>query len=144
METKGQKIKFLFFDEFSCSTRPNTSYAWAIKNTRPKVKSNERIRKRLNGLLSVDITTGKEYLKLVPKAKTEDISDYFFELVKDNLEYDRIWIILDNNSTHKQKMRKLLQEKLMNFYQNLNIETHFLLKNQIIYRQNIIKQITQN
>ena len=37
-------------------------YGWAEKNTRPKIKSNEkRKRHKVNGLLSVDAISGEEY-----------------------------------------------------------------------------------
>lgn len=36
--------------------------------------------------------------------------------------YDKIWIILDNNSTHKKKMQRLLQHKLDKLYTNSNLE----------------------
>lgn len=124
MENQGQKVKLIFFDEFSCSTRPNTSYAWAIRNTKPKVKSNERNRFRLNGLMSIDITTGKEYLKLTKQAKTDDIVDYFYNLAIDTIKEgcDQLWIILDNNSTHKDKMKEKLKQKLNQLYKTSNIE----------------------
>jgi hypothetical protein len=114
----------VFYDEFSCSTRPNTSYAWAIRNTRPQVKSNERNRVRLNGLLSIDVDSGKEYLQLKPSAKTEDVTDYFLELTVDSVKegYDRLWVILDNNSTHKQKMKLQFGEKLESFYRTHNLQ----------------------
>lgn len=120
----------VFYDEFSCSNRPNTSYAWAMRNTRPKVKSNERNRARLNGLLSIDVTTGKEYLQLTPSAKTEDVTDYFLKLTTDSINqgFDQVWIILDNNSTHKQKMRLQFGEKLERFYKTHNLEKMPIVK----------------
>jgi hypothetical protein len=132
LEEKGIKVKMVFYDEFSCSTRPNTSYAWAVKNTRPKVKSNERSRVRLNGLLAIDTTTGKEYLKLTPKAKTEDVAQYFCDLVKDSIvkepDLDVLIIYLDNNSTHKKKMKERLQEKLENLYKTQNIKKILIIQ----------------
>ena len=45
-----------------------------------------------------------------PGSKTEDISEYLAELCLDCVElgYDKLCIILDNNPTHKQKMRTQL------------------------------------
>jgi hypothetical protein len=42
--------------------RPSLFYAWAEKNSRPQVPSNERRRNKVNGLLAVDVETGEEYL----------------------------------------------------------------------------------
>jgi DDE superfamily endonuclease len=125
LEQQGQKIKLVFFDEFSCSQRPNPSYAWAKVNTRPQVKSNERLRDRLNGLLAVEVTTGREYLKLTKQAKTEDIVEYFYELVTDSSKqgYTQIWIILDNNPTHKGKMKRLLRQRLQQGTRNKDTRT---------------------
>ncbi len=54
----------MFFDEFAVYDRPSIFYAWAQKNTRPQVPSNERGRRqKLNGMMSVDTVTGEEYLR---------------------------------------------------------------------------------
>lgn len=79
-----------------------------------RVPSDERQRHKLNGLLCVDPLTGEEFLRLSDKAKTEDISLYLAELCLDcaELGFDKLSIVLDNNTTHKQKMRKQLAEHL--------------------------------
>lgn len=107
--------KILFFDEFAVYDRPSMFYAWAEKNTRPEIKSNEkRKRNKLNGMLCVDAVSGEEYLKFREKSKTEDVSSYFAELCEDSIKESitKITIILDNNSTHKQKMQGQLQAHL--------------------------------
>jgi transposase len=113
------------YDEFAVSTRPNTSYGWAIRNTRPKVKSNEAKREKINGLLAIDLIAGKEYLKLEPVAKTPDIAQYFVNLTTDlllnNPHLQIINIFLDNNPTHKKKMQLELQQKLDNIYKHHNL-----------------------
>jgi hypothetical protein len=85
-------------------------YAWAEKNSRPQVPSNERRRNKVNGLFAVDVETGEEYLKLKERAKTEDISSYFADLCRDSVQQGvrKLSVILDNNTTHKKKMRNLL------------------------------------
>jgi transposase len=104
----------LAFDEFAVSIRPNTSYSWALKNTRPQVKSNESKREKLNGLLAIDLITAKEYLKLEPIAKTLDIAKYMVNLTLDLLaDYPRLQTIdlfLDNNPTHKKKLIATINE----------------------------------
>jgi DDE superfamily endonuclease len=109
----------LAFDEFAVSTRPNTSYGWAQKNTRPQVKSDERKREKINGLLAIDLITAKEYLQFKSVAKTENIADYFLDLTLDlfkaNPNLKTINCFLDNNPTHK--------KKLDDFYKQHNIST---------------------
>lgn len=99
------------------------------------MKSIEGDRNRLNGLLAIDVLTGEDYIKLTKQAKTEDLSDYFYELIIDltlnnpHNQYqnlDKISFILDNNSTHKDKMKKLLDLKLAEF-----IEENRLFNNEI-------------
>ena len=80
MESKKEKEKIVFFDEFAVYERPSIFYGWAEKNTRPEVPSNEKGRRnKLNGMISVDANTCLEYLKLKEKSKTEDVSDYFLQ-----------------------------------------------------------------
>ena len=103
-------------------------YGWAERNTRPEVKSNERARKKLNGLLGVDAHSGEEYLGLSPQAKTEDISEYFADLSLDCVElgYTQLCIILDNHSTHKLKMQSQLIVHLEQMGLTSSIQVEFL------------------
>ena len=65
MESKKEKEKIVFFDEFAVYECPSIFYGWAEKNTRPEVPSNEKGRRnKLNGMISVDANTCLEYLKL--------------------------------------------------------------------------------
>lgn len=110
---RGEKI--LFFDEFAVYNRPSTYYGWAEKNTRPQVASTEsKKRQKLNGLLAVDAVSGEEFLRLVPIAKTEDVALYFGELCQECIQakIKHLTIILDNNSTHKEKLRRYLWAEL--------------------------------
>lgn len=97
----------MFFDEFAVYDRPSLFYGWAERNTRPEVKSDERTRNKLNGLLCIDTLSGEEFFRLSPGSKTEDISEYLAELCLDSVElgYTKLCIILDNNPTHKRKMQ---------------------------------------
>ena len=84
-------------------------------NTKFRIPSDEsKHRERVNGLLAVDTKTGKEYIKLTPQSKTEDVVDYFYELsLKVKAEgFNKMTIWLDNNSTHKSKMKYLLWLKM--------------------------------
>ena len=96
-----------------------------VKNTRPKVPSNERVRERLNGLLTIDLLTVKEYLKLTKESKTTDIATYLCELTSDliiqNPNLEVIHLFLDNNPTHKKKMESVLNEQLHKLYIQNNL-----------------------
>ncbi len=58
-------------------------------------------------MISVDALIGEEYLKLKEKSKTEDVSDYIAQLCQDCVSkgFNKLTVILDNNSTHKDKMK---------------------------------------
>lgn len=89
--------------------------------------SNERRRNKVNGLLSVDAVSGEEYLSLKDRAKTEDISSYFAELCLHCVcqGFTKLSVILDNNSTHKQKMQAQLQVHLSELGIKDKIEVEF-------------------
>ena len=107
--------KMVLFDEFSVTNRPTIFYGWARVNTKFSVPSDEsKKRERLNGLLAVDAITGQEYIKLIPQAKAEDVADYFYDLcLKTKAEgFNILTTGLDNNSTHKNKMKYHLWLKM--------------------------------
>ncbi|MEL7420926.1 MAG: transposase, partial [Cyanobacteria bacterium J06555_3] len=109
--------------------RPSIFYGWAEKNTRPKIKSNEkRKRHKVNGLLSVDVISGEEYLQLKSKAKSEDVASYFGNLCDDLSEKgcQKVTIILDNNSTHKDKMKSHLKTLMSALQIKDKIKVEFL------------------
>jgi DDE superfamily endonuclease len=115
MRTRKRGEKILFFDEFAVYNRPSTYYGWAEKNTRPQVASDEsKKREKLNGLLAVDAVSGEEFLRLIPIVKTEDVALYFGELCQECIQakIKHLTIILDNNSTHKDKLRRYLWAEL--------------------------------
>ena len=59
----------------------------------------------------MDAISGEEYLQLKSKSKSEDLASYFGLLCDDfsNKGYHKVTIILDNNSTHKGKMKSQLK-----------------------------------
>ena len=71
-------------------------------------KDEKKKRNKVNGFLSVDAFSGEEYLILSPKSKTEDVASYMALLCDDRVQegYEKLSIFLDNNSTHKQKMKR--------------------------------------
>lgn len=72
--------------------------------------------------------TGEEYLRLKNRAKTEDISSYFAEFCRDCVRqgFSKLSVFLDNNTTHKQKMKNLLDLQLVNLGIKEDIEVEFI------------------
>jgi transposase len=103
----------LFYDEFSVSEQNTSYYSWAKRNSRPIVKSNESTRKRVNGLLSIDVLTGKEYLWLTSHAQSDDVARYMAHLAVDmaNEGMEQVEILLDKNTTHQNKMQSLFKQE---------------------------------
>jgi transposase len=128
LESRQPKEKIVFFDEFAVYDRPSLFYAWAEKNSRPQVLSNERRRTKVNGLLCVDTVTGEEYLRLTARARTEDIANYFAAFCRDSIQLGvtKLSVILDNNTTHKQKMQNLLNTQLQELGIQGNITVEFI------------------
>jgi transposase len=107
-------VKKFFFDECSMTNCGTIFYAWAKKNTRVRVYTRQRKKKRLNCFVSVDAVTGEEYIGFYNKSTFLEVSDYFYDLIlKSHLKgYHKIIIILDNHKTHKDKMRYRLWLKV--------------------------------
>lgn len=105
----------MFYDEFAVYDRPSLYYAWAERNSKPEIASNEkRKRNKVNGMLSVDAVSGEIYLQLQPDSKTEDVTKYLVDLCQDAHQdkVEKLFIVLDNNPTHKEKMKNLLRAEL--------------------------------
>ena len=72
--------------------------------------------------------TGEEYLQLKSKAKSEDLASYFGLLCDDlsSQGYRQVTIILDNNSTHKDKMKFQLETLMSTLEIKSRIHVEFL------------------
>jgi transposase len=108
----------MFYDEFAVFNRPSIFYGWAERNTRPEVPSDEKKKRdKTNGFLSVNAVSGEEFLVLHEDAKSENVASYFlllcFKML--SLGYAHLIVFLDNNSTHKEKMIKMLNKLLSIF-----------------------------
>ena len=114
LEASPGKIRVVFFDEFAVFDRPSIFYGWAEVNTRPQVLSDEKERHKTNGFLSVDVETGEENLVLHEQSKSADIASYFLLICDQTIKmgFSFLTVYLDNNSTHKGKMIKMLQSLL--------------------------------
>lgn len=76
----------------------------------------------------MDAVTGEEYLRLKERAKTEDISSYLAELCHDCVQqgFRKLSVFLDNNTTHKKKMRHLLESHLTELGIHTEIEVELI------------------
>jgi hypothetical protein len=118
----------IFFDEFSATNRPTLLRGWAKVNTRFRVPSNEKNRKRTNGFLSVDAQRGDLYIEFSDTAECIDVANYLYNLVETyaNKGYRKITIILDNHSTHKDTMRQILRKRVKSSPELSKIEVEFM------------------
>ncbi|NEO34567.1 MAG: IS630 family transposase [Symploca sp. SIO3C6] len=129
LETVEKTEKMVFFDEFAVYDRPSLFYGWAEVNTRFEVPSDEkRKRNKVNGFLSVDAVSGTENLLLLPHSKSHDVAHYLALVCDDAVEegYTKLTIYLDNNSTHKEKMRSRLTTLLSDLELNDKITVEFI------------------
>ena len=61
----------LALNEFALQSTPYMHYAWAEKNTKPKIPSDERHRQKLNGFLTVDVQRGSTRIDFKKQSTTE-------------------------------------------------------------------------
>jgi transposase len=101
-------------DEFALRSVPDTHYAWAERNTAPRVPSDERQRTRLNGFLTVDLHRGLTEVQFRPKSKTEDVVLVVVLAVLLYVQRGCRWItlILDNARTHRHAMEEAVKALL--------------------------------
>jgi transposase len=127
VEELKPKEMLVFFDEFAVYDRPTLYYAWAERNSKPEVPSDEkRKRNKVNGMLSVNAITGEIFLQLLMNSKAEDVGKYLADLCEKVRmdETEKLKIGLDNNSTHKEKMKQWLREELVK--REIKIELEFI------------------
>jgi hypothetical protein len=102
------------FDEFALLSTACCHYAWAEKNTAPKVPSNEKGRQKLNGFLAVDLRSGKTTADFQPQAKAGNavLALAMVVLRYAALGFHRIVLVLDNCRIHGKAMKAGLAELL--------------------------------
>ena len=115
-------------DEFALQSTTCTNYAWAAKNTAPKVPSKEKNRKKLNGFLAVDLGNGKATADFQPQAKAENAIQVIALIVLRyaQLGFRRIVFILDNCRIHGDAMKAGLAELLAEIALAQGIAVDFL------------------
>jgi transposase len=101
-------------DEFALQSVPYTHYAWAEKNTKPKIESDEKHREKLNGFLAVDVTRGDTHVEFKTHSTT---AEEVFVIVLISLIYlqkgvTTLTFLLDNARIHGAKMEAGVQQLL--------------------------------
>ncbi|MDP2201037.1 MAG: transposase [Methylicorpusculum sp.] len=103
-------------DEFALQSIPDTHYAWAQKNTKPRVLSDERHRQKMNGFLMVDVQRGDTWVEFHEDSRSEQVAGVPVTLLLSYLQqgYRQVTVLLDNARTHGKRMQdevsRLLQE----------------------------------
>lgn len=113
-EARSSDRALVALDEFALRSVPDTHYAWAERNTAPRVPSDERQRTRLNGFLTVDLHRGLTGVQFRSQGKTGDV---VFVVVLTVLRYVQqgchwITLILDNARTHRHALEVAARELL--------------------------------
>jgi transposase len=93
-------------DEFALQSVPYTHYAWAIKNTKPRILSDERHRQKMNGFLTVDVQRGTTRVDFKTQSSTDEA---IMVVVLTVLIYLRkgisqLTFLLDNARIHGKRM----------------------------------------
>jgi hypothetical protein len=101
-------------DEFALQSTPYTHYAWAERNTKPRIASDERHRKKLNGFLTVDVQRGTTRVDFYEQSTT-DIA--VMVVVLTVLVYlqkglNQITLLLDNARIQGNRMESDVRELL--------------------------------
>ena len=67
-------------------------------------------RKRINGLLAIDLFSANCFFQATKRAKSEEIAQYFADLAADyqTKGFTKVDVFLDKNPTHKTKMQNIL------------------------------------
>jgi transposase len=101
-------------DEFAVQSVPYTHYAWAKKNTKPRIASDERHRQKLNGFLTVDVQRGTTRVDFNGKSTTEEVVMVIVLTVLLYLQkgFNQLTFLLDNARIHGKRMETGVQELL--------------------------------
>ncbi len=122
----AEGAQLVFIDEFSISTRPSTHYMWGQEGVQPIVRSNEKNRSRTNGFVCVGAFTGEISVWQSPIAKSGEVAEFCLAQARAAQQqgYTRLKIVLDNNKTHKKKMKDTLRQSMAE--NKIDIEVEFI------------------
>lgn len=107
---------------------PCTHYAWAVKNTKPKIPSDERSRKKLNGFLTVDVQRGNTQVEFKGKSKTEDAVRVIVltTLIYLQKGFKILTFLLDNARIHGKKMEAGVNQLLAEIARQVSLPSYSL------------------
>ena len=99
------------FDEFALQSVPYTHYAWAEKNTKPKIESDEKHREKLNGFLAVDVTRGDTHVEFKKHSTTAESVFVIVLIILIYMQkgFTTLTFLLDNAKIHGTKMETNVQ-----------------------------------
>lgn len=101
-------MALIAIDEFALQRTPDTHYAWAVKNTQPKVASDERHREKLNGFMAVDVQRGTTQVQFDEHSDSETVAEWIVLTLLIYLQkgLTHLTVLLDNASTHQKRMKE--------------------------------------
>jgi transposase len=110
-------------DEFALQSVPYTHYAWAKKNTKPRIPSDERHRQKLNGFLTVDVQRGTTRVDFNGQSTTEEAVRVVVLTVLVYLQrgLNPLTFLLDNARIHGKRMETEVHELLTEIAQHLTL-----------------------
>jgi hypothetical protein len=93
-------------DEFALQSVPYTHYAWAMKNTKPRILSDERHRQKTNGFLTVDVQRGTTRVDFKTQSSTDEAIMVVALTVLIYLQkgISQLTFLLDNARIHGKRM----------------------------------------
>lgn len=108
-------------DEFALQSVPYTYYAWAKKNTKPTILSDERHRQKLNGFLTVDVQRGTTRVDFNGQSTTEEAVMVVVLTVLLYLQkgFNQLTFLLDNARIHGKRMETGVYELLTEIAQHV-------------------------
>ncbi len=101
-------------DEFSLQSSTTTHYAWAGRNGKPRIPSDEKHRRRLNGFLGVELKSGTTLVQFREQSTTLQAIAVYCLMILAFARKGCHWfkIILDNASIHRKSMREGIEALL--------------------------------
>ena len=117
----SKETAVIALDEFALQSVPYTHYAWAKKNTKPRIPSDERHRQKLNGFLTVDVQRGTTRVDFNERSTTEQAVMVVVLTVLIYLQrgISQLTFLLDNARIHGKRMETEVNELLTEIAQQL-------------------------
>jgi hypothetical protein len=110
-------------DEFALQSVPYTHYAWATKNTKPRILSDERHRQKTNGFLTVDVQRGTTRIDFNAQSSTDEVIMVvvFTVLIYLQKGINQLTFLLDNARIHGKRMQAGVHDLLDEIAQQVEL-----------------------